>query len=255
MSNEQQEKPRTAVERLNDLEGSIKLLDNAIGQLMGRDDRNEKAISLLSKKLEAIKRSVGLSDETVAKLLVEIDLEDLKKRVSDMVGQGLLSASDIIDAEKSFVVARELSPDGLQVSQERIQFAVFTQSDEAKAALAGKKVGDLVKIVDGMNLVDIQEIYSISLPAPAAQAGNAPAADQASASADAPSEQAPAAEESSNDQVAPAPADAASSTADASAPAADASSAPGAAPDASAAPTTDASAAAPADSAAAAPSA
>lgn len=163
---EQQSKNLTAAQRLDALEQGLAMVDGSIGKLYNILDRTTRAITLLSKKLEAVKRASGLTNDQVASVLQEIDLGELKDRVDEMVNNNVLKPSESIEIEKSFVVVRELNRDTNEIAEQRTQFPTFNLPETFKTALANKKVGDIVDLGENRNLVEILEIYSVVLPEP-----------------------------------------------------------------------------------------
>lgn len=186
MSNQQkneQKKNLTASQRLDALENGLAMVDGTIGELYNTLDRTTRAITLLSKKLEAVKRASGLTDDQVAKILQEIDIAELKARVDDMVSKGALRPAETLAGDMSFVVARELKRDTKDILEQRIQFPMFNQPEMLKTALNGKKVGDIVDYGEKYNLVEILEIYEVALPESSKKEEDASTADAEAAAA------------------------------------------------------------------------
>jgi len=167
MSNQnqqQQKKALTASQRLDGLEAAQHLLDRTVSENAATVEGVVKAITLLSTKLEATRRILGVSDESLAAMIQTLDLEDLKDRIDDLLKKGVIVPSEEVQAATSFLVIRELDPEGKEVIHQRKQFPMFNQDAEVKKALAGKKAGDIVKIYEGKNLVEIVEVYEVVLP-------------------------------------------------------------------------------------------
>jgi uncharacterized coiled-coil protein SlyX len=98
-----QKKNLTAAQRLDALEQGLAMVDSTIGELFNTLDRTTRAITLLSKKLEAIKRAADITDDQIAKILQDIDIDDLKSRVDDLINKNMLKPSELIDIEKTLV--------------------------------------------------------------------------------------------------------------------------------------------------------
>jgi len=161
-----QKKNLTAAQRLDALEQGLAMVDSTIGELFNTLDRTTRAITLLSKKLEAIKRAADITDDQIAKILQDIDIDDLKSRVDDLINKNMLKPSELIDIEKTLVVARELNRNTNEISNLRTQFLTFNLPENIKILFSGKKVGDIVDLGENRNLIEILEIYEVLLPEP-----------------------------------------------------------------------------------------
>ncbi len=62
---QQPKKPLTAAQRLEGLEMSFRLLDQEMGKVLNTQKISSQAISLMSKKLEALKRATGVTEEQI----------------------------------------------------------------------------------------------------------------------------------------------------------------------------------------------
>lgn len=177
MSNNQ--KQRSATERLNDLEqgvmGIFQAIDNMSRDLMLVKD----AIKLLGNKTDAIARASNLSDDVISGLMVENNIAELKGIVDRLVNQGVFVAEEVVTAQ-SFVVIREVDDAGNTVNP-RIQLAVGSIEPTTAAKLVGARVGETVEVAEGKLKAVIVESYEIVTPqAPQAELAEAPAAEQAS---------------------------------------------------------------------------
>lgn len=183
MSNNQ--KQRSATERLADLEQAMMSLYQTIDN-MARDLLTVKeAIKLLGNKTSSIAKVGGFSDEAISAVMIENNVADLKAKVDDLIAQGLLVAEAIV-TENSFVVGRE-SDDTGKVINPRIQFVVSALSDELKAKFAGAGTGQTLDLQEGKLKFEVLESYLIQTPtapeavAEAAAPAEAPAAEAAPA--------------------------------------------------------------------------
>ena len=212
MANEQQQQPQkpTASQRIDSLENGLGALfqtaDNLARDMMIVKD----AIKLLGNKLDAVVKlsnrevSQNINDDAIAKIMIENNVADLKEKVTGLVSQGVLVASEEI-TDNSFVVGEELDNDG-NVVNPRLQFALNAINEDLKTKIKAAKIGEAILLQEGKSLFKVLESYSIQQPQPAPAQEQSPAASQ-------PADSAPAQDQSA--APAPAPADASAAPADA----------------------------------------
>lgn len=164
MSNQQEK--RTASQRIDDMERGLMALyqtaDNMARDLM----TIKEAIKLLGNKLDSVVKASArgelLSDEVIAKIMVENNVEELKEKVTNLVSQGILVAAEEVGSN-SFVVGRELGEDGT-VANPRMQFVVSALQPEVRDKFPSAKVGQVLDLQEGKWKFEIQEVYSIQTP-------------------------------------------------------------------------------------------
>jgi len=176
MSNQQSDK-RTAAQRIDDMERGLMALYQTADN-MARDLMTVKeAIKLLGNKLDAVvkasNRGEQLNDDVISKIMVENNIEELKSKVTDLVNQGILVASEEV-GEQSFVVGREIDENG-EVKNPRMQFVVSALNQDVRSKFPGAKVGQTLDLQEGKWKFEIQEAYAIQTP----QAPAAPAQEEA----------------------------------------------------------------------------
>lgn len=175
MSNNQ--KQRSATERLNDVEQSLmsvfQALDNMTRDLMMVKD----AIKLLGNKMDSIVQATvsgqPLTDEVIANLMVQNNVADLKAKVDGLIAQGILIEQATVEAQ-SFLVIRELDETG-KIVNPRLQFTMGALDQSVTEKLVGAKVGQTIDVKEGALRVEILEIYGIKTAEPAPEAEAAPA--------------------------------------------------------------------------------
>lgn len=186
MTNQQQDK-RTASQRIDDMERGLMALyqtaDNMARDLM----TIKEAIKLLGNKMDSVVKQArtcpnlgeALSDENIAKAMVDNNVEELKGKVTKLVEDGILVAAEEC-GPNSFVVGRELGEDGL-IANPRMQFVVSALNAEVKDKFPGAKAGQTLELQEGKWKFEVQEIYNIQTPAApeAAPAQEAPAEAEA----------------------------------------------------------------------------
>lgn len=185
---------RTATQRIEDLEKVVTSFYQALTNLNQvmvsvRTDMDslmtiqndialiKEATRILNNKSDAIiqvaKPETGISLESVSKLVIDMNVENLKNQVDNFLNNGLIVASEEVTS-KGFVVVEELNLDGT-VNNARVQFRMDSQNETTKTALQGKKVGDLVDFGENTYRVKILEVYSlVDKTAPTASVETAP---------------------------------------------------------------------------------
>lgn len=171
MSNNQQpQDKRTASQRIDDIERGLGALYQTADN-MARDMQTIKeAIKLLGNKLDSVVKASNngevLSDEVIARIMVENNVEELKGKVQKLVNDGILVAAEEV-GPNSFVVGRELNDAG-EVQNPRMQFVVSALNPEVKDKFPGTKVGQTLELQEGKWKFEIQESYNIVTPQPPA---------------------------------------------------------------------------------------
>jgi hypothetical protein len=194
-----EENKKTASERLELLENTVGNVIQAIQPLqnMAQDLMAlREAVKLLNNKLDSVVKclNVGtqLTDENIGLAMTENNAKELQDKVTKMVTDGILAATDTVTAE-SFVVINEADESG-KIVNPRMQFLISALSnEEVRGKLTGAKVGSNLSVGDKGGSINVLEAYSIVSPQAAAPEAAAPSAE-APAASDA---SAPAAEASS----------------------------------------------------------
>lgn len=178
---------RTGAQKIQDLENVVASLYQTADQLVRDVSLIKDAVKLLGNKLDAVVqasvRGEPLNDDTLAKIMVENNVAELKGKLDKLVDSGLLKAQDEVK-DGSFVVGREIDLDG-GIANPRIQFVLDTMQPQIRESLRGKKVGELVEIEEGKFKFEVLESYEIVTPtAPVAVAEAAPAEAPSEAAAE-----------------------------------------------------------------------
>lgn len=167
MNNAQADK-RTASQRLDDMERGLMALYQTADNMARDMGTIKEAIKLLGNKLDSVVKASNngekLTDEVIARIMVENNVEELKGKVTNLVAQGVLVTAEEVTAN-SFVVGRELAEDGT-VQNPRMQFVVSALNPEVKGKFPGAKVGQQLELQEGKWKFEVQEIYSIATPQP-----------------------------------------------------------------------------------------
>jgi len=193
---------RTATQRIEDLERVVATLyeeatrNLALVQNLAKGQSELKlikdAIKLLNHKSEAIimsaSESSGITNESVNKNMINLNVMELKKQVEISVANGTLVSADVI-ADGTYVVCEEVNPDGT-IANPRVQFPLAAQPENVQQVLKGKKAGDLVnfgqegsldaKVLEVYTLVDVEKVKAEATAAATTDTSTAPATDTAS---------------------------------------------------------------------------
>ena len=164
-----QEQPkRTASQRIDDLERGIVALyqtaENIARDMMVARD----AIKLLGNKLDSVVKllnrelSEKVNDDAIAQQMVSNNIEELKERVTKLVTDGTLVASEEI-TDRSFIVGQEIDDKGAVVNP-RLQFALGALNEELKTKLKAAKLGETVVLQEGKLQFKVTESYTIQQP-------------------------------------------------------------------------------------------
>jgi hypothetical protein len=188
------ENKKNATERLEDLEKAIGQVIQMLQpmEIMAKDLIGLKdALKLMNNKVDSVIKSVNeggqITDERLSAFMVENNVKELADKVANMVGSGLLVASDTVQSE-SFVVINEVDPSG-KIVNPRMQFLLSAlQHEEVRTKLTGAKVGTNLTIGDQGASINILEAYDIITPQAdsAAPAEAAPVEATAEVTAEAP---------------------------------------------------------------------
>ena len=128
-----------------------------------------EALKLLNNKLDALVKTLNqketqVSEEDLNKFMVQNNVDELTRKISDMVKSGLLAASDTV-TNGSFVVINEQGKDGT-ILNPRMQFVVSAlQHEEVRSKLEGSKVGANIPVGDQGGSINVLESYDVVAPA------------------------------------------------------------------------------------------
>jgi hypothetical protein len=187
MANEQQqEQKRTASQRIDDLERALMSLYQTTDSIARDTMVLKDAAKLLGNKLDAVVKlsnreiSQNINDDAISKIMVENNVADLKEKVTGLIAQGILVASEEI-TDTSFVVGQELDEQD-NVVNPRLQFALNAVNEDLRAKIKASKIGEVIVLQEGKLKLKVLESYSIQAPkpaeaAPAVEAAPAPTED------------------------------------------------------------------------------
>jgi hypothetical protein len=181
-------KQRSATQRIEDLETGLMSLyqtaDNMARDLLMVKD----AIKLLGNKVDALVKAAErgtVNDAVVAAIMVENNVEELKKKVDTLVAQGILASEEKV-TQTSFVVGREIDSDG-KVVNPRLQFTMGALQPEIREKILGGMPGQVITLQEDKLKFEVLETYAIQTPkAPEAEAPSEAPAEQSQAAEAAP---------------------------------------------------------------------
>lgn len=167
---------RTATQRIEDLENVLTTLyqatlrhDNAMGGLAGlKNDMTlvKDALKLINRRVEGVIQSAkpesGITADSVAALVTQMTVIDLKQQVANYVTAGHLAPTDTV-TDNTFVVCEEYDSAGILVNP-RVQFRLDSQDPSTQETLKGKKFGDTASFGEGKFSVKVLEVYSLLDP-------------------------------------------------------------------------------------------
>lgn len=170
MSEANTENKKTASERLEIVENTVNSLIQAVQPManMAQDLMAlREAVKLLNNKLDAVVKCTNagspLTDENLNQVMTQNNAKELEDRVSKMVSDGLLAATDVVQKD-SFVVINEADSNG-KIVNPRMQFLLSAlQNEEIKGKLEGATVGANVPVGESGASLNVLEIYNIVVP-------------------------------------------------------------------------------------------
>lgn len=161
-----------ASQRLETLEVNMQEVSMYLNNMARDLQIIKEAIKLLGNKLDAVQRSAGISNDSVAELMMENNANELKEKVNGFIAQGVLVGSEAASSA-GFIVGKELGDDGKVVNQ-RVQFAVAGMNPDLQAKVVGAKPGDVITFSEDTLKLEVTEVYEI-VPPKQEEAPEAPA--------------------------------------------------------------------------------
>ncbi len=182
---------RTASQRIDDLERAVMSIFQVTNN-MARDNQLVKnALKLIDTKITATAQALVAgelpTEEVVSRYMKAIEIAELKEKVTNLINQGFLVASEDIE-DGTFIVGSENEPDAEdgtagKVVHSRLQFTLQSLDPAVQEKLKGHKVGATVRFKDDALVFKVLEVYKIVNPTPVEP--EAPAAEQSSSNAEA----------------------------------------------------------------------
>lgn len=186
--------PRTASQRISDLERAVMSVYNAANGMARELGLIKSAMKLLDSKVSAIVEASAagspVNDETISAIMRRKELEEFKAKVTNLVEQKVLVPTETIDDPAiAFVVGSENEPDAAdgtpgKVMHARLQFTIESlgktpeEKKEIQDKFKGAKAGDTITFKAGEAVFKLLETYKVqNPPAPEVPEVVAPAAD------------------------------------------------------------------------------
>jgi hypothetical protein len=178
---EQKPTQKTASQRIDDLENGLRSVYHTLNVMAKDLGTLKEAAKLLGTKMDAIvqviKSGEPLSEGAISKAMIQINVDDLRIKVENLINSGLLSPTETV-TENCFVVGRELTESG-EVANPRMQFILQTLKEDLRNKFMGAKVGQNLMLEEGKWTFEVQEIYRIVEPqqvpeAPVVESKDAP---------------------------------------------------------------------------------
>lgn len=180
MSENQAKAPKTATERLNNLENAFVAIHNSTTEIMNKLEQNSKDLTslldnqqalveanrLLNNQVLAIislsEQGLPINETNIKDTIIPMNVEHLKSQVSKWLEQKVLVPSDTVTSQ-SFIVTKQRDSQG-NVTDQRLQFSVNNLPETAQVVVVGSQVGNTVTFQGGGDSLEILEIYSMQLP-------------------------------------------------------------------------------------------
>lgn len=174
--NEQNNKPKTATERLSDLEmvvgqhhAMLQLLQESLQSLIMQMAKETGETAATTKKvqdnLEALvsllTESGAVSNESLKERQQQVKMNELISKLNQLVENGTLVKTEGPVSESSFVVMEEFDKQG-NVFSPRTQILLSSLDSETRNSLVGSNVGATVDLGEKRTNVRILEVYEMS---------------------------------------------------------------------------------------------
>jgi hypothetical protein len=162
---QQPQKQLTAAQKIEQLENAVVSLNQTILNLTRQNQMLQEGLSLLNDKVSsmvaAMDAGLKVNDDTINHISQQRKVEDMKKKVENLLDQGVVKKSEEV-TKNSFVVIREIDTSNGKVINPRLQFVTRLLNQDSLAKMLGKKAGESVKFTDdGSVVVEIEEVYEI----------------------------------------------------------------------------------------------
>lgn len=153
----------TATKRLEALEELVLGFQQRFMILADEIDKISSGLLATTKTIDGLLEATK-TREAVNDIVVNGHVKEMENKVSMLVEQGLLikqEGDDAMIGDRSYVVGRELDPDG-NVINPRLHFAVPSINEVERDLFLGKKAGEVVmKDSEAAIGVEIVEIFNI----------------------------------------------------------------------------------------------
>lgn len=154
----------TAAQRLEGLEQAAMLLDNTVRQVVMTQENIAQALKLLANKVDAIVKATNaqepLNDEVISRIMIQNNVEELRRRVENMKAMGTIKAVEALP-ENGFIVGREIDQETKEVQNPRVQVAVENIAKESREKVIGSKPGDIIDFGKDKLALEVEEVYEI----------------------------------------------------------------------------------------------
>lgn len=158
-------KQRTATQRIEDLETSLVGLYSVTNNMARDLVMLKEALGLLGKKSDAIVKAVNIggeiTDQRLSELMIESNVEEMKKTVEAALAEGKLSVSESA-GESAYLVVRQVDAEG-KVINRRLQFGLAAVPEQIKEKFKDAKAGDVLDLGDSIK-TEVLEVYTINPP-------------------------------------------------------------------------------------------
>lgn len=161
------EKPKTILERVQNLESNVQSIAQAFGQVDEQRQTLQEVIEVLQTTLDELGNDLtGRVQKRIEdKREAASQARDARaaEAVAKMAKDGTLVATDVVEAD-SFLVGRILGADGTVVAAQ-VQGVLSTFPPTMRDKLVGKTVGEATEDQDGSKF-ELLELYKFGTPAP-----------------------------------------------------------------------------------------
>jgi hypothetical protein len=157
-----------ALERLDALENQFGALNEELSKYLTQLQAGlNKRLELIENALNAAIIEIGvekvqITAQRLHKEKLEVELQKNTKDVEDAVTAGKFTVGDTV-TENSLVVGSEKDKDGVQKLPTKMFLSFGQFTDEVKAKIKDKIIGDVVDLTDG-GTFEVLEVYNPIIP-------------------------------------------------------------------------------------------
>jgi hypothetical protein len=160
-----EEDQKTNKETMEAIKSQLMVLAEEIDTINNNMYELSSKFNSLLVKVQAIAelgdKNKPINNKNIHDVVAEVEAQKLEQQTENLKEQKVLLPTESAIEERSFVVGRLLDSEGNVISP-RVQFALTTIDESARANFLGKNKGDLVKLEEAGNSIEITEFYKIA---------------------------------------------------------------------------------------------
>jgi hypothetical protein len=157
---EVQKTKQNAAQQLKEAQKNIGILANQIKVLAEEIDRIGHYQTTMFKRSRIVEKLLNVSDQQISAEYISQNVAQLEGSCKKLEEEGILVPSDKPIGEKTFLVYREIDPEG-NVINPRTQTSFDLLNEEYQGLFRDKKKGDILPLKANGNSFELFEVYEI----------------------------------------------------------------------------------------------